>query len=46
MRLTFAPLADAFLIFRELFIRDLFDAVIIATALTFFIMPLYTRLVA
>jgi antibiotic biosynthesis monooxygenase (ABM) superfamily enzyme len=40
------PLSAAYPILEQLFIRDLLDAVVIVGALTFLIMPHYTRLLA
>ena|SRR5690349_9501894 len=40
------PLSAAYPILEQLFIRDLLDAIIIVAALTFLIMPHYTRLLA
>jgi len=40
------PLSEAYPILTQLHIRDLLDAIIIVAALTFFIMPHYTRLLA
>ena len=46
VHLTFDPLAQAIPLLGVPFIRDLFDAVVIVTFLTFLIMPHYTRLAA
>jgi antibiotic biosynthesis monooxygenase (ABM) superfamily enzyme len=43
---TFDPLAQAIPLLGVPFIRDLFDAVVIVTFLTFLIMPYYTRILA
>ena len=44
--LVLIPLSDAFPFLRDLYLRELLDALIVVATLTFLIMPHYTRLLA